>query len=149
MWLVVLIGGFLFFIPEAQKHYDEFGIELTMGVLLLLNISDRAVIFWPLFVPMLVLTVVVAETVQLAIPPGRMRRVIGFIDWALIIGIALLLVILLAWPLLIAETADFGAIRSGNLVKCAVSPDLTDFIVRAVREGLPDSAVREGLPDFR
>jgi type II secretory pathway component PulF len=77
VWLLVLVGGFLFLIPEWQTTFEEFGIELPVLSQLVVSLSDKAIKISFVFLPVVILLTIIAELGLLSIPRGANRKTLN------------------------------------------------------------------------
>lgn len=100
VWLLVLVGGFLFFIPEFEKMFEEFGIELPGLSQLVISLSDKAIKLSFVFLPFVILISIMAELGLLAIPRGAIRRIFNRLAWLVLLLAIILFAIAMGLPLI-------------------------------------------------
>ena len=100
VWLLVLVGGFLFVIPKFKEMFEEFGIELPVLCQWLISLSDKAIKLFFVFLPFVIMVIIIAELGLLSIPRGAIRRILNKLAWLVLLLAIILLAVAFCIPLI-------------------------------------------------
>lgn len=100
VWLLVLVGGFLFFVPEFKNMSEEFGVELPVLSQFVVNLSNKAIKFSFVFVPLVILVLLIAELGILLIPRGTIRGNLNKLAWLILLIAIILFAVTVVMPLI-------------------------------------------------
>lgn len=100
VWLLVLVGGFLFFIPELANASEEFGVMLPVLSQLAISLSHKAIKLSFVFVPLVILVSVIQELGLLSIPRGTIRGNLNKLAWLVLLIAIILFAVAVGMPLI-------------------------------------------------